>query len=629
MTDNIQPKDDSKKETRKEWDNPIEFLLTCVGFAVGLGNVWRFPYLCFKNGGSAFVFAFSIMLFIIGLPLFYLEITLSQFSKYGPLEVWKVVPAFRGLGFCSLFISTLIAFYYNTLVCYSLIYAISSFIPTLPWTTCESSWNDAKCCISTIGTHVNSSILCSVDTESPAKQYFNKFILDMSDGIGEVGYINWKLALSLLACWLMIFFSLSKGVASLGKVSYVTAIFPYIMITALIIRGVTLPGAMKGIQYYILKMNTTALLKLQTWVDAINQVYFCLGITQGSLYTLGRHNKFHYNHEKTSIFIGVLDGFTGILAGFAIFTVLGYMSEKTGIEISELAVGGPGLSFIVYPEALSLMPFPWVWCLFFFLMMITIGFGSILSYTECVLDSTTEIMKNYSLTANLVNGKKREFTYRLCVCLLFFVIGLFTLATRNGIYVEHLMDNYVAGFPVLILATLEVIGVGWIYGITRLRRDLKLMRGSYPNMYWIICFVFLTPIFTAIGVILSIIANTEVVLNDYHYPTWAHGIGWTLVVIILAPFIIAFIHSLISSRFNFKKMFSPSPDWLPAIPLTGEDYNYSCESASENSYAERETNLELVNSKNILISNEEIVSKNSAFANKQAKLINKNLTSEC
>lgn len=596
----IQVKDDTKKETRKEWDNPIEFLMTCVGFAVGLGNVWRFPYLCFKNGGSAFVLAFSVMLFIIGLPLFYLEITLSQFSKYGPLGVWKVVPALRGLGFCSLFLSTFIAFYYNTLLCYSVIYTISSFMPTLPWTTCDSSWNNAKCCITTLGQNIS----CAHDSESPAKQYFNNYVLDMSDGIGEVGYISWKLALSLLVCWLLIFASLSKGVASLGKVSYVTAIFPYIMLVALIIRGITLPGAMKGIEYYILKLNYTALYKLQTWVDAMNQVYFCLGISQGSLYTLGRHNKFHYNHERTAIFIAVLDGFTGILAGFAIFSVLGYMSDRTGIPVQDLAVGGPGLTFIVYPEALSLMPFPWIWCIMFFLMMITIGFGSILSYMECCLDSLSEILKKWEKTACLVNNKRKELLFRLCVCLTLFTISLFTLSTRNGIYVENLLDNYVTGYPILICATLEVIGIGWIYGMKRLKKDLKLMRGSYPNLYWIICFTLLTPIFTSLGIVLSIIANTEIVLNDYHYPQWAHYIGWSIVTLILSPILIIFVQTAISTKFDLKKMFNPASDWLPAIPLSSDDMMASETNDSENDSSDdssKGTNLEMVANSNMIL----------------------------
>jgi len=110
------------------------------------------------------------------------------------------------------------------------------------------------------------------------------------------------------------------------------------------------------------------------------------------------------------------------MAGFAIFSVLGYMSDRTGIPVDKLAVGGPGLSFIVYPEALSLMPFPWIWCIFFFLMMITIGFGSILSLMECVLDSAAEKIK-------YIDSKKKEIIFRFLVCMSFFLVGLF-LATR-------------------------------------------------------------------------------------------------------------------------------------------------------------------------------------------------------
>jgi SNF family Na+-dependent transporter len=411
--------------------------------------------------------------------------------------------------------------------------------------------------------------------------------------------VNYKLMVSLLVCWLLIFLALSKGVATLGKVSYVTAIFPYIMITALIIRGITLPGAYKGIEYYILKLNTKALFKMQTWIDAINQVYFCLGITQGSLYTLGRHNKFHYNHERTCVFIVFLDGFTGILAGFAIFSVLGYMSERTGIEVSDLAVGGPGLSFIVYPEALSLMPFPWIWCIFFFLMMIVIGFGSILSWMECVLDSSTEILKNWRLTEFLVNNKRKELALRLTICLMFFTVGVFTLTTRNGIYVEHLMDNYVTGYPVLICAMLESIALGWIYGNERLRKDLKLMSGKYPGMYWSACFLVLTPLFTALGVVLSIIGNSEVMLNDYHYPAWAHDIGWFLVILVLSPLGIVFLQQLITNKFNLKSLFEPSPDWLPALPLSGEDIMDTDGNGSDSD--EKDMNIEQVAASNVIL----------------------------
>lgn len=113
------------------------------------------------------------MLFTIGLPLFFLEITIAQYSKFGPIDVWKVVPIFRGLGIVSLLVAVFISIYYNVLICYSLIYLISSFIPKLPWTDCGFSWNDEKCCkISTEVANVTLQVFCPKDSESPAKQYF-------------------------------------------------------------------------------------------------------------------------------------------------------------------------------------------------------------------------------------------------------------------------------------------------------------------------------------------------------------------------------------------------------------------------------------------------------------------------
>lgn len=112
------------------------------------------------------------------------------------------------------------------------------------------------------------------------------------------------------------------------------------------------------------------------------------------------------------------------------------------------------------------------------------------------------------------------------------------------------MDNYVTGFPVLICAALESIGIGWIYGTKRIKEDIKLMSGKSPNLYWVLCFAIFTPIATMGGVLLAMIVNPEIMLNDYHYPQWAHNIGWSIVVIILAPLIIFFHINL--GKYNLK-----------------------------------------------------------------------------
>lgn len=493
------------------------------------------------------------MLFLIGLPLFFLELTISQYSKCGPLKVWKIAPLFRGLGMTSVLVTIFVCLYYNVIICYCLIYLISSFMPKLPWISCDNWWNNQACFVS----NENMTIKAN-DFDSPSKQFFYNFVLEMSDGIENPIGMNWKLVCSLFVCWMLAFLSLYKGIQSLGKVSYITAIFPYIMLFALIIRGVTLPGSMKGIIYYIASVDFSKLFRLKTWIDAASQVYFCLSIAQGGLITLGKHNKFNYNHQRTSIFVVVLDGATGLIAGLAVFSVLGFMSEKTGVEISDLAVGGPGLSFIVYPEALSLMPFPWIWCIFFFLMMITIGFGSLLSLAECVLDSFILIFK--------IKKKVNKTKFRFCACFLFFLIGC-SMTTKGGYYLLNLIESYTSVLPIIICATLQAIALCWCYGTKRLNEDIKLMLNFELNFFWRICFKFFTPILAIVIAIITISSNSEVVLGDYRYPFWAHWIGWSIIAINLSPIVKFACTEIYKSRIFHEifKLTQPRDDWKPVF----------------------------------------------------------------
>lgn len=548
------------KPAIQQWDNPIEFLMTCIGYAVGIGGVIRFPYLCFKNGGCAFVVAFLIMLMFFGIPLFFLELTISQYSKLGADKVWRVIPIFKGLGLCSVVINTYFCIYFNVLISYSVIYLIASFFPNIPWIGCNNWWNDNLCLSSASATMIMSgtnATNATNHTESASEQFFYNFVLEMSTGIDDINGVNFKVVGSLLLLWILAFFALVKGIQSLGKVSYFTAIFPYVMITVLIIRGVTLPGAQKGLEFYIYNVNMAKLTEVQTWIDACSQALFCLGIAQGSLFTLGKHNSFNYNHQKATCFIALLDGFTGVYAGFAIFSVLGFMAESTGKEVSELAVGGLGLSFIVFPEALSLMPFPWIWCIFFFMMMITIGFGSLLSMTECALDNLQSIAKV---------DKKYTIHLRICTCIFFFIMGI-SMCTRGGYYLLNLIDNYTCTIPIILLATLEAIGLGWFYGVKRIGDNIRLMLNTELHFYWKLCFRFLTPIIAIVMLVISLAKNSEVTLNKYVYPKWAHYFGHFVVITCLCPLILYMIKEMNKAGVFeiMQDLLNPSEKWKPVF----------------------------------------------------------------
>ncbi|XP_009985813.1 PREDICTED: sodium- and chloride-dependent glycine transporter 2-like, partial [Tauraco erythrolophus] len=134
-----------ENKARGNWSSKLDFILSMVGYAVGLGNVWRFPYLAFKNGGGAFLIPYLMMLALAGIPIFFLEVSLGQFASQGPVSVWKAIPALQGCGIAMLIISVLIAIYYNIILCYTLFYLFASFVPVLPWASCNNPWNTPDC----------------------------------------------------------------------------------------------------------------------------------------------------------------------------------------------------------------------------------------------------------------------------------------------------------------------------------------------------------------------------------------------------------------------------------------------------------------------------------------------------
>lgn len=131
---------------------------------------------------------------------------------------------------------------------------------------------------------------------------------------------------------------------------------------------------------------------MKVWSDAGTQIFYSYGIGIAALVALGSYNKFHYNSYRDVVLFTVTNSFTSILSGFVIFSVLGYMSHMQGVDIESVAEEGPGLAFIVYPQALALMPFSPLWSIMFFLMLFLLGLGTQLVAVEAI---TTSIVDEY------------------------------------------------------------------------------------------------------------------------------------------------------------------------------------------------------------------------------------------
>ncbi|XP_049770972.1 sodium-dependent serotonin transporter-like [Schistocerca cancellata] len=518
---------------RETWAKKVEFLLAVIGFAVDLGNVWRFPYICYQNGGGAFLIPYCIMLVFGGLPLFYMELALGQFHRCGCLTIWKrICPALKGVGYAICLIDVYMGMYYNTIIGWAVYYLFASFRSELPWTSCDNPWNTADCTPVFSLARTNRSV-------SPAREFFERSVLELhrSDGLDRMGPIKWSLALCVLAVFLLVYFSLWKGVRSAGKAVWVTALAPYGVLVILLCRGVTLPGAAEGIRYY-LTPEWHKLSNAKVWIDAASQIFFSLGPGFGTLLALSSYNKFNNNCYRDAILTSSINCLTSFLAGFVIFSVLGYMAHVQKKSVSEVGLEGPGLVFIVYPEAIATMSGSVFWSIIFFLMLITLGLDSTFGGLEAMI---TALCDEYPR----VLGRHREAF--VAVLLLAVYICALPTTTYGGEYLVNLLNVYGPGISILFVVFVEAVGVCWFYGVSRFSRDIEKMLGHQPGIFWRVCWAYISPIFILVIFIFSLMGYEEMLPGEYVYPAWSISVGWVLTASSLVCIPLYIIYTLITT----------------------------------------------------------------------------------
>ncbi|XP_054628891.1 sodium- and chloride-dependent creatine transporter 1-like isoform X1 [Dunckerocampus dactyliophorus] len=584
---------------RETWTRQMDFIMSCVGFAVGLGNVWRFPYLCYKNGGGVFLIPYLLIVFIGGIPVFFLEIALGQFMKQGGVSAWNIAPLFKGLGLASMVIVFFCNTYYIMILVWGLYFLFHSFTNPLPWATCGHPWNTPNCTedfrrtchnrsatqlssaaqdmnLSSVKFLLNNSCMETEGMRSPVIEFWERKVLRLSGGLHEPGNISYEMVLCLLATWIIVYFCMWKGVKSTGKVVYFTALFPYVVLVVLLAHGVTLPGALDGILYY-LKPDWSKLGEAQVWIDAGTQIFFSYAIGLGALTALGSYNRFHNNCYQDAFVLALINSGTSFFAGFVVFSVLGFMAAEQGVDISKVAESGPGLAFIAYPKAVTLMPLAPLWAALFFFMLLILGLDSQrLLHAVCIFSCDDHIAVKFVGVEGLITGimdmlphksamasLRREVVAAIC-CVICFLIDM-SMVTEGGMYVFQLFDYYSAsGITLLWQAFWECVVIAWVYGADRFMDDVSRMIGYQPLPYMKWCWSYVTP-FVCVGVFLFHVVNYKPLTYNtvYTYPLWGEALGWALALSSMLCIPLTVVYKLLRCKGSLRERWQhlTTPVW--------------------------------------------------------------------
>ncbi|XP_026006461.1 sodium- and chloride-dependent GABA transporter 3-like isoform X2 [Astatotilapia calliptera] len=456
-----------------------------------------------------------------------METSLGQYTQEGFITCWrKLCPLAQGIGYGA-FIMKLYDFSYILIQVWALFYLVFSFSSQLPWVSCENTWNTANC----LGLYSSNGTANLTNATSAAVEFWERRMLGMSAGIEEMGGVRWELALCLLGSWVFCYFSIWKGVRSSGKVAYFTAPFPYVILLILLIRGLTLPGAWEGIYFYLYP-DVNQLANLEVWIEAGSQIFFSYSLTMGTLNVLGSYNDYNNNCYKDCFWLCLLNSGTSFVAGFVVFSVLGFMAEKQGVTVDAVAESGPGLAFIAYPQATAMMPLPQFWTVCFFLMLILLSVDTHFVTVESVITSISDLFPT------LFRAPVRHEIFVFIFCSAFFLIHL-TMVTEGGIYIFQLIDYYGCTRACQdCMAVCQCVAIAWIFGADRFSNIIQDMAGQKPSAFFNLCWRYIIPLLTLSSFILYLVDYQHLKINNsYVYPDWAYTLGWamTLSSVLMVP----------------------------------------------------------------------------------------------
>lgn len=488
--------EDTPGETH--WPSRTGFLLAAIGSAIGLGNVWRFPYLAYQYGGGSFLVPYLIAMFITGIPLLVLEMGIGKvFRTSAPFALIKMDKRMGWVGWMMLLFGFIVMAYYTVVIAWSLFYTGAS--TTLAWGS------------------------------DPSGFFFDR-VVGVTDGPGDIGGITLGVLFWLIMVWVCVYLIIVKGISRVAKVVMITVPLPVFLLVILAFRSFTLEGADVGLEYF-LSPNLRALADPDIWLAAFAQIFFTLSLATGVMIAYSSRLPTKSDVVNNAHIVAFMDVGYSFFAGLVVFATLGYMAANTGDPIESVVETGPGLAYIAYPTAISMMGAFWgpIVGVTFFIMLFTLGIDSAFATIEAVALGLKDAGYKYGKAALLV-----------VACAL--PLSIF-FATGGGYHWLWIVDHFVNEIGLVLIGILDCFIVAYLYDTYHFMDEVNGTSEVKITKWWYYSVKYITPAVLTIALMGKIVMT---LLNGFEdYPAWSLILGGVFPVAL-----VIFLSFYMSRRWN-------------------------------------------------------------------------------
>ncbi|HIF9184586.1 transporter [Photobacterium damselae subsp. damselae] len=455
--------------SREQWGSRAGFILAAVGSAIGLGNIWRFPYMAYENGGGAFFIPYLFAMLTAGIPFMIMEFTLGhKLRSAAPRAFAKLGGKYEWLGWFQVFIAAVIAVYYVAVIGWAISYLGFSF---------KQSW----------GSDTNAF-------------FFSEYLKLGEHSPSQLGGFQLHIAIPMMIAWAITFAAIYSGVkGGIERASKIMMPLLFIMVLGLITRVVFLPGALDGLSY-LFQPDFSKILDAKVWSAAYGQIFFTLSVGFAIMIAYSSYLPSKSDINNNAFMTVLINCGFSITAGVLIFAVLGYMAQEQAKPLTEVVSAGVGLAFVTIPAAINLLPAPYILGPLFFLALVVAGLSSHISIIEAVT----------SAVIDKLNWSRKKAA--IVVCGIGFIVSM-AFATNGGLLLLDLVDYFINNVALLSSCLLELLIVGWLVKIADIRQYANSISDFTIGKWFELCIRFISPIMLAIILVTNL------------YKTLAEGYG--------------------------------------------------------------------------------------------------------